>query len=101
MKDIEMISDYEQVELLTFHAIYCNGDLKREGPVHVWEILKSLQKHGISERRAREAIDYLKSMQYIVARQDNSNMYNITKVGLNHMKDALVSKGIIKEGCTL
>ena len=101
MNDIEILSDYDQVELLTFHAIYCNGNLKREAPVHVWEILKSLQKHGISERKARDAIDYLKSMQYIAARQDYPNMYSITKVGLNHMKDALVSKGIIKEGCTL
>jgi len=101
MPKLENISDYEQIELLTFHAIYCDGNQKRNGPVHVWEILKSLQKHGISERRARDAVDYLKSMQYIVARQDNLNMYSITKMGLDHMKDALVSKGIIGEGCAL
>jgi DNA-binding transcriptional regulator PaaX len=98
---IERISDYDEIELLAFYAIYCDGGQKRDGSVHIWEVLKFLQKQGISERSARIAIDYLKTKKYITTDRDNPNMYRFTETGLGYMKNILISKGLIGEGCSL
>ena len=88
MKPIKSLSEFNKVELLTLHTIHFEGpQKKRNGPIHVWEVLEILQKSGISERKGKEVIDYLKSMNYITTKRDNSNMYTVTDSGLVCMNE--------------
>jgi len=86
------MSELDKVELLTMHAIHFCGAQERNGPFHVWEVLKILQKSGVSERKGREAIDYLKSMNYITTKRDNPNMYTLTESGVVRMSGLMENK---------
>jgi len=60
------VVDYDEIELKVLRAIHCNGVQCRNEAVHVWEILKLTQKGGVSERRTKDAIDFLKTKDYIL-----------------------------------
>jgi DNA-binding transcriptional regulator PaaX len=75
------VVDFEEIELKVLRAIYCNGDQCRNEPVHIWEILKLTQKEGVSERRTKAAIDFLKTKGYILNERGHPDLYNLTEKG--------------------
>lgn len=81
MKLDAKVVDYEEIELKVLRAIHCNGNQCRNEPVHIWEILKLTQKEGVSERRTKEAIDFLKTKGYILNERGRPDLYTLTENG--------------------
>ncbi len=75
------VVDYDEIELKVLHAIHCNEGQCRNEPIHIWEILKLTQKEGVSERRTKDAIDFLKTKGYILNERGHPDLYRLTENG--------------------
>ncbi|VVB68782.1 Uncharacterised protein [uncultured archaeon] len=89
------VVDYEEIELKVLQAVHCNGNQCRIKPVHIWEILKLTQKEGVSERRTKEAIDFLKNNGYVLNERGHPDLYRLTENGEAYFITLKASKGCI------
>jgi DNA-binding transcriptional regulator PaaX len=88
------VVNYEEIELAVLGAIHCNGPQCRNNPVHIWEILKLTQKAGVSERRTKDAIDFLKTKGYLSNdERGHPDIYMLTKAGEDYFLKLAKEKG--------
>jgi DNA-binding transcriptional regulator PaaX len=87
----EKIVDLKEIEMKILGIVHCDGIVPRMGYIHIWDMLKMAQEWGISERRAREAINYLESRGFLETMADNFDEYRVTQSGEEHLAKLLAA----------
>jgi hypothetical protein len=93
------ITDFEEIEMRILGIAHCDGVVPRMGYIHNWDILKKAQEWGISERRAREAINYLNSRGFLETMAGDFDEYKVTPAGEEHLTKLLKARGLLDKGC--
>jgi predicted transcriptional regulator len=83
--------DMEETELTVLRIIHCEKlfsdySICRIEPLLKWEILKEATKVGISERRAREVLNYLERKGYFDYTKWNNDLYVLNEQGIKHLE---------------
>jgi hypothetical protein len=95
-KKKEKIVDHKEIEKMVLGITHCDGIVPRQGYIHIWDILKMAQGLGISERKTKEAINYLHSRDFMETMPGDFDEYKVTSAGEKHLVE-LVAEGAITE----